>query len=88
MIEWIPISKINEIKPDDNILIWQQNLSDESCSKFQRAVWYGDMYIEVYPKVHRTKFQLSDKGNYEGYDLEGDLCRVTHFAIVNKPISD
>lgn len=84
-VSWISISEIKTIKPENNILIWQENLSDKECSRFQRAVWY-ESFIEVYPLTHRTLFKLKDNGFYEGYDLEGDLCRVTHFAIVNAPM--
>lgn len=82
---WIPINEIKTIKPENNILIWQENLSDKECSRFQRAVWY-ETFIKVYPLTHRTLFKLKENGFYEGYDLEGDLCRVTHFAIVNAPV--
>jgi len=84
-VVWIPISEIKTINPQDNILIWQHNLSDEECSRFQRAVWYEDSHIDVYPLTHRTTFNYLENGFYEGYDLEGDRCRVTHFAIVNAP---
>lgn len=83
-IDWIDISEIGEYNPESNILIWQDNLADPECSRFQRAVWY-ESFIEVYPLTHRTKFKLNEDGFYQGYDLEGDLCRVTHFAFVQEP---
>lgn len=81
---WIPISEIKTVNPQGNILIWQENLSDKECSRFQRAIWY-ETFIEVYPLTNRTLFKLNDVGCYQGYDLEGDLCRVTYFAIINEP---
>lgn len=85
-VKWFPMSEIKTIKPNVSIMIWQHNLSDEECSRFQRAFWYEDSHIDVYPLTHRTVFDYNDEnGFYEGYDLEGDFCRVTHFALVNAP---
>ena len=85
-VKWIPISEIKTINPKVSIMIWQHNLSDEECSRFQRAFWYEDSHIDVYPLTHRTVFDYNEEnGFYEVYDLEGDFCRVTHFAIVNTP---
>jgi len=83
-VNWIPISEIKNIKPENNILIWQENLCDKECSRFQRAVWYEDSHINVYPLSNKTMFKYKN-GFYEGYDLEGDLCIVTHFTIINAP---
>lgn len=85
MKDWKEISKILENEKGDNILIWQQNLNDDGDSRFQRAVFIGNT-ITVYPLSHRTKFKLNTDGFYEGYDLEGDLCRVTHYMTIEKPI--
>ena len=84
-VNWIPISEIKTINPENNIMIWQENLSDKECSRFQRAIWFEDSHIDVYPLTHKTTFDYKN-GFYEGYDLEGDLCRVTHFAIINAPL--
>jgi hypothetical protein len=82
---WINISEISKYNLHNvDILIWQHNLSDEKASRFQRAT-YIEGYIEVYPLFHRTLFKLSEEGFYEGHDLEGDTCRVTHFALVTPP---
>lgn len=85
--EWIPISEINnnESLEGESILIWQHNLSDPESSRFQRAVWYKESHIDVYPLTHKTRFKFKD-GNYDGYDLEGDMCRVTHFKTINRPL--
>lgn len=85
-MNWININEIKNYNPKFNILIWQQNLVDQESSRFQRAVWYEDSHIDVYPLTHKTSFDLKENGFYEGYDLEGDLCRVTHFIIIQGPI--
>lgn len=81
---WIEISELSKYNPEDNILIWQDNLSENKYSRFQRAILIGNT-ITVYPLSHRTKFKLNADGFYEGYDLEGDLCRVTHFQLIKNP---
>lgn len=86
-MEWIDISEINKIDLPNNILIWQHNLSDSECSRFQRANYLQDTQITVYPLTHNTKFKLQENGFYEGYDLDGDWCRITHFAIIDAPLS-
>ena len=85
-VKWIPIFEIKTINPNVSIMIWQHNLSDEECSRFQRAFWYEDSHIVVYPLTNRTVFDYNEEtGFYEGYDLEGNFCRVTHFSLVNAP---
>ena len=86
-MEWISISEINKIDLPNSILVWQNNLVDSECSRFQRAVYYNDSHIVIYPLTNNTKFKLQESGFYEGYDLEGDWCRITHFAIVDAPLS-
>lgn len=89
-MDWIEISKIDDYPEIENksILVWQENLSDSSCSRFQRAIFNkGDSRISdsitIYPVVYSNYFQKSD--NYVNYDLEGDKCQITHFAIISKP---
>jgi hypothetical protein len=84
-MNWIDIREIDKIQPKGNILIWQHNLNDEECSRFQRAIHYKESHIDIYPLTHRTTFDFNENGFYEGYDLEGDLCRVTHFALIEAP---
>jgi hypothetical protein len=86
-MEWINISEINKFDLTNSILVWQNNLSDSECSRFQRAVYYSDSHIVIYPLTYNTKFKLQENGFYEGYDLEGDWCRITHFSIIEAPIS-
>lgn len=84
-MEWIEIKEISKHKPSGNILIWQENLSDPESSRFQRAVWYDKSHIDVYPLTNRTTFYYQDNETFKGYDLDGDLCLVTHFSIISKP---
>ena len=47
-MDWIEISKIDDYPEIENksILVWQENLSDSSCSSFQRAIFNkGDSRI-------------------------------------------
>lgn len=83
---WIDISKIKDYNLQGiDILIWQHNLVDEESSRFQRASYWEDFCFTVYPITHRTRFRLNKEGFYEGNDSEGDLCRVTHFALITPP---
>lgn len=84
-MEWIDISKINEYELNDIILIWQNNISDANSSRFQKAFYHKDSHFEIFPKTQLTRFRKNRHGKYQGYDLEGDLCEVTHFLIVDKP---
>jgi hypothetical protein len=83
-MDWISINEIKSYDPTDSILIWQHNLVDIESSRFQRAVYY-ESHIVVYPLTHSTTFKKNEKNEFVGYDLEGDLCQVTHFAIINPP---
>jgi hypothetical protein len=84
-MNWIKVSEIEKYMPTGNILVWQENLSDPASSRFQRAMWFEGSHFLIYPIVHRQSFRLTDEGNYEGRDLEGDLCRITHFCYVERP---
>lgn len=68
-MNWIKIEEIGYYKPDGNILVWQKNLSDAKCSRFQRAS-YCDTII-IYPLTNKTIYQKKDE--YKNYDLEG-IC--------------
>ena len=92
-MEWINISKIRDYESIEgkSILVWQENLADSTCSRFQRAIFYKDDLksydmIQIYPNLGDNYFLKSD--NYINYDLEGDKCQITHFAIVDKPNID
>lgn len=88
-MNWIDISEINNYNVEGkNILIWQNNLSDKECSRFQRAVYYnGDNkvspFIRIYPMTDGTIYKKNKE--WINYDLEGDKCQITHFAIINSP---
>lgn len=89
-MNWININEINDYKIEgENILVWQNNLSDKNSSRFQRALFQkGNQkvcsFIEILPRVSRHLF-MEDK-QWISYDLEGDQCQITHFAIVESPI--
>ncbi len=89
-MNWININEINNYNiVGENILIWQNNLTDKDCSRFQRATFLRGndkvcSFIEILPRTARQLF-MEDK-QWIGYDLEGDQCQITHFAIVESPI--
>jgi hypothetical protein len=86
-MNWIDINKIDDSLNGESILIWQENLTDKSCSRFQRAVYYtGNTKISSFIKIYPNNKQvyMQDK-SYINYDLEGDLCQITHYSIVNSP---
>jgi hypothetical protein len=90
-MNWINISEINKQENIEgkNILVWQNNLSDAECSRFQRAVFYkGDekvsSFIIIYPIGTDRNHYREDK-EWKNYDLEGDMCKITHFAMVESP---
>lgn len=81
---WIDI---NEDAPNngDMVLIWQENLSDEECSRWQKALYrdHGEVkYFETYPVVFREHYVNND--NYIGSDLEGDKIQITHWMRILK----
>lgn len=91
IMNWIKISEINKQEDIDgeNILVWQNNLSDPECSRFQRAVFFkGDekvcSFIKIYPNGGSRNYYKEDK-EWKNYDLEGDMCQITHFSIVDAP---
>lgn len=88
-MNWINISEINKQENIEgkNILVWQTNLSDTECSRFQRAVFYKGndkvcSFIKIYPMG--TEIYKEDK-EWKNMDLEGDMCQITHFAIIGRP---
>lgn len=91
-MNWIKIEEIKNHKPKGNILVWQKNLSDDSCSRFQRAVFFKGnknccSFIKIYPIGNDNNPYKEDK-EYKNYDLEGDMCQITHFAIIDAPIDN
>jgi len=40
-------------------------------------------FIKIYP-IDDTKYFTEDK-EWKNMDLEGDMCQITHFALVNPP---
>ena len=90
-MNWINISEINKQKNIEgkNILVWQNNLSDAECSRFQRAVFYKSnnkvcSFIKIYPVGTDRNYYKEDK-EWKNRDLEGDMCQITHFAIIDTP---
>ena len=81
-MNWIRIKEIEALDPSQNILVWQHNLSDPNSSRFQRAIYFSGI-IKIYP-IQGDNYYLRDK-EYIGYDLEGDVCQITHFALVEAP---
>lgn len=87
---WINISEINlkDSIEGKNILVWQNNISDPECSRFQRAIFYkgdnNDSFIKIYPIGTERNYYKEDK-KWKNYDLEGDMCQITHFAIIDPP---
>lgn len=91
-MNWINISEIdNHDVEGKSILIWQNNLADKESSRFQRAVYHKGnnkvtSFIRIYPLTNRQLYYKEDK-QWIDYDLEGDKCQITHFAIVNAPVN-
>lgn len=81
-MEWIDISEIENTEPKGSILVWQDNKADPDSSRFQRAVYFSGI-IDIYPLVYRSTFEKSK--DWIGYDIEGDLCQITQFALVKPP---
>ena len=84
-IDWIKIEEIDDCNTSRNIMIWEENLSDPVCSRFQRGDYFEGL-IQVYP--HNSSAYYEKKKNYISYDLEGDRCQITHFAFVDSPNKD
>lgn len=84
-INWIDISEVKEHVPTSSVLVWQKNHADPECSRFQRAVIYSN-FIKIYPLLDGSTYKLDDNNKWMGFDFEGDLCEITHFAFVNAPI--
>lgn len=91
-MNWINISEIDthEEIEGKNILVWLKNLADSECSRFQRAVFLKGnericSFIKLYPITVGNSYYKQDE-DYTNYDLEGDMCKITHFAIVDAPI--
>lgn len=88
-MNWIEIENIDKHDVEgENILIWQENITDKECSRFQRAVYTkGDSkecsFLQIYPNTFSQYF-MEDK-DWIGSDLEGDKCQITHFTIVERP---
>ena len=90
-MNWINISEIDNQKEieGEGILVWQHNLSDKTSSRFQRGIYFkGDektsSFIKIYPDQGSRGYFKQDNG-YKNYDLEGDMCQITHFAIISPP---
>lgn len=80
--EWISV----ETRLPDNgqaVLVWQNNLSDKECSRLQKATFLSVGTFKLYPAVHSTIFK-KDNG-YKNYDLEGDMCEITHWMPLPSP---
>jgi len=79
-MKWIPI---NEKLPEDGqkIIVWQQNISDPECSRHHCAVYYQhkdlSSFIDIYPRVFKTVYKSGK--DFKNYDLEGDMCQITHW---------
>lgn len=81
--KWI---RINDDLPKDNtmVLVWQKNLADEESSRVQKANYLSAGVFTIYPTVHTTIYKKT-KG-YRNYDLEGDICELTHWMhLPQKP---
>ena len=88
-MKWIETEINNFDIKVKNILVWQKNLSEPACSRFQRAVFFRSnnktcSFIKIYPLGTDDNYYKEDK-EYKNYDLEGDMCQITHFAIVDAP---
>lgn len=86
-MEWISIKDIDEHEylTSSDIMVWQENLVDKECSRFQRGLYFScgdDSFIKIYPR-ERNNFYKSK--NYMFYDLDGDMCQITHFSIIEPP---
>lgn len=80
---WVSVKK-QLPKDGDTVLVWQNNLSDKKCSRWQKA-YYSDGIFEVYPKVYGKGY--FEKTKFKGYDLEGDVIQITHWMTSpNNPI--
>jgi len=52
-------------------------------NNLQKAIYFSEIF-DIYPKSEDAYFQKKD--NFENYDLEGDLCKITHWMPEpNKP---
>ncbi len=55
----------------------------------QRAVFYKgnekvSSFIKIYPIGTNRNYFKEDK-EWKNRDLEGDMCQITHFAIIDAP---
>lgn len=84
-IDWIKIEDIDNHEIPSSIMVWQENITDPECSRFQRATYFDgdDGFIQIYP--HSSSAYFKKETHYIGSDLEGDTCQITHFAFVNSP---
>jgi hypothetical protein len=89
-MNWIKIQEIDKYDVDGkSILIWQRNLADAECSRFHRAIYYNgnekvSSFVRIYPITTSKQIYMKDN-EWIDYDLEGDMCQITHFAIVQSP---
>lgn len=87
-MNWIKLENITEEhKRTKNLMFWQENLSDKQGSRFQRGSYIddggkGDSFIQLYPRGQKFFDQSED---WKNYDLEGDMCQITHYAVVEPP---
>lgn len=79
--DWISVEKDLPIQ-NGYVLVWQKNISDAESSRFQRA-YYDDMGFTIYPHVRNGRF--SKNKDFKNSDLEGDLCQITHWKVINPP---
>ena len=80
--KWI---SVNDRLPEDNtmVLVWQKNITDKESSRVQKANYLSAGVFTIYPAVHTTIYK-NTKG-YRNYDLEGDLCKLTHWQPLPQP---
>lgn len=81
---WLPI---NEKLPEEGsvVIIWQENLSDPNCSRFQKAVYYKT-HFRIYPIGLENVYKSSN--DFVALDLEGDTCQITHWMNAPKSPND
>lgn len=66
-----------------DVLVWQENLSDPKSSRLQKAHHSPKGVFSIYPRLHRTVYLL--KQEFKNYDLEGDMCQLTHWQFAPEP---
>lgn len=74
---------IKDYKPEEGsvVIIWQENLSEPNCSRFQKAIYYKT-HFRIYPIGSGDVYRSTS--DFVALDLEGDTCQITHWMNAPK----